>query len=178
MNFRIRNFKMLVCFWWVQFTSLQVQQNLIIENQHKKTILLITGAFVVVAAGTNGNRIDKVIPWLHHWPHWRTSTDFTVRQPDSLVLDWHYKFLDYRIDALPEKPILIGHSFGGLIVQLLVQLSRKRFDGCCLSISSAKGVLTTKFSFIRHCGRLWSISFIRWIISSFLNGSMRFTLMV
>jgi pimeloyl-ACP methyl ester carboxylesterase len=52
------------------------------------------------------------------------------------------------IASLPEKPILIGHSMGGLIVQLLLQ---KDLAAAGVAIDSAPpmGVLTTKWSFLR-----------------------------
>jgi pimeloyl-ACP methyl ester carboxylesterase len=52
------------------------------------------------------------------------------------------------IESLPEKPILIGHSMGGLIVQLLLQ---KDLAAAGVAIDSAPpmGVLTPKWSFLR-----------------------------
>ena len=52
------------------------------------------------------------------------------------------------IGSLPEKPILIGHSMGGLIVQLLLQ---KDLAAAGVAIDSAPpmGVLTTKWSFLK-----------------------------
>ncbi len=52
------------------------------------------------------------------------------------------------IGSLPEKPILIGHSMGGLVVQLLLQ---KDLAAAGVAIDSAPpmGVLTTKWSFLR-----------------------------
>jgi alpha-beta hydrolase superfamily lysophospholipase len=52
------------------------------------------------------------------------------------------------IKSLPEKPILIGHSMGGLIVQLLLQ---KDLAAAGVAIDSAPpmGVLTTKWSFLK-----------------------------
>jgi pimeloyl-ACP methyl ester carboxylesterase len=52
------------------------------------------------------------------------------------------------IKTLPAQPILIGHSMGGLIVQLLLAKGTGR---CGVAIDSAppKGVITTKFSFLK-----------------------------
>ena len=52
------------------------------------------------------------------------------------------------IKKLSEKPILIGHSMGGLIVQLLLQ---KDLASAGVAISSAPplGVFTTKWSFLK-----------------------------
>ena len=57
------------------------------------------------------------------------------------------------IRALPEKPIIIGHSFGGLLTQLMVQ---RDLAAAAVAIDSvpAQGVLTLKWSFIRS---LWPV---------------------
>ncbi|MEL6538713.1 MAG: alpha/beta fold hydrolase, partial [Bacteroidota bacterium] len=61
--------------------------------------------------------------------------------------DW-LSNLETFIDALPEKPILIGHSFGGLTAQKLVASGRAE---AAILISSAppKGISTFKPSFVR-----------------------------
>lgn len=61
--------------------------------------------------------------------------------------DWIAR-LEQLIDRLPEKPILIGHSFGGLTAQKLVESGRAE---AAILISSAppKGVSTLKPSFIK-----------------------------
>ncbi len=52
------------------------------------------------------------------------------------------------INALDEKPIIIGHSMGGLIVQMLLQ---KGLAAAAIAIDSAPpmGVFTTKWSFLK-----------------------------
>lgn len=61
--------------------------------------------------------------------------------------DW-ISNLEELIDGLPEKPILIGHSFGGLTAQKLVESGRAE---AAILISSAppKGVSTLKPSFFK-----------------------------
>ena len=61
--------------------------------------------------------------------------------------DW-INNLETLIDGLPEKPILIGHSFGGLTAQKLVESGRA---AAAILISSAppKGINTFKPSFFR-----------------------------
>lgn len=56
--------------------------------------------------------------------------------------------LIHFIDSLPEKPIVIGHSMGGLLAQKLVQ---KNKCGAAVLIDSAppKGVVSLKLSFLR-----------------------------
>ncbi|WP_375436403.1 alpha/beta hydrolase [uncultured Hymenobacter sp.] len=52
------------------------------------------------------------------------------------------------IRRLPEKPILIGHSFGGLILQLLLQQNLGT-AGVAIHSVPPQGVLTLKWSFFR-----------------------------
>lgn len=65
------------------------------------------------------------------------------------VIDHHVR----TIQALPAKPIIIGHSFGGLLTQLMVQ---RDLAAAAVAIDSvpAQGVLTLKWSFIRS---LWPV---------------------
>jgi pimeloyl-ACP methyl ester carboxylesterase len=60
------------------------------------------------------------------------------------VLDHHVRI----IQGLNEKPIIIGHSFGGLLTQLLVN---RGLASAAVAIDSVPpmGVMTTKWSFIK-----------------------------
>jgi pimeloyl-ACP methyl ester carboxylesterase len=50
------------------------------------------------------------------------------------------------IDTLPEKPIVIGHSLAGLVVQKLVSMD-KVVAGVCIDGAAPQGIITTKWSF-------------------------------
>lgn len=52
------------------------------------------------------------------------------------------------IDTLPEKPILIGHSMGGLAVQKLIAMG-KGVAGVCIDSAPPKGVFSFKWSFLK-----------------------------
>lgn len=52
------------------------------------------------------------------------------------------------IDSLPEKPILIGHSMGGLAVQKLMAMN-KGVVGICIDSAPPKGVFSFKWSFLK-----------------------------
>ena len=52
------------------------------------------------------------------------------------------------IDLLPEKPLLIGHSMGGLLVQKLISMG-KGVAGVCIDSAPPKGVFSFKWSFLR-----------------------------
>jgi pimeloyl-ACP methyl ester carboxylesterase len=52
------------------------------------------------------------------------------------------------IDTLDEKPLLIGHSMGGLAVQKLLELD-KGVAGVSISSAPPRGIISFKWSFIR-----------------------------
>jgi pimeloyl-ACP methyl ester carboxylesterase len=52
------------------------------------------------------------------------------------------------IDALPEKPVLIGHSMGGLAVQKLMSMN-KGAVGIAIDPAPPKGIFSFKWSFLK-----------------------------
>lgn len=52
------------------------------------------------------------------------------------------------IDKLPEKPILIGHSMGGLAVQKLIEMN-KGVVGICIDPAPPAGIFSYKWSFLK-----------------------------
>ncbi len=56
--------------------------------------------------------------------------------------------LSLFIDKLQEKPILIGHSMGGLAVQKLIELN-KGVAAVCIDSAPPKGILSFKWSFLK-----------------------------
>lgn len=56
--------------------------------------------------------------------------------------------LSLFIDKLPEKPILIGHSMGGLAVQKLISMD-KAVAGICIDAAPPKGIFSFKWSFLK-----------------------------
>ncbi len=52
------------------------------------------------------------------------------------------------VDSLPDKPILIGHSMGGLVVQKLIE-GNKGVAGICLDAAPPKGIFSFKWSFLK-----------------------------
>lgn len=122
----------------------------------KKTVLFITGAFV-------GNNC---------WDEWRLY--FESKGYKTLAPPWpqkdappeelrnRYPAQDIAANRLtslteyyatiaakqPEKPILIGHSIGGLIVQLLLQRGLG-VAGVAIHSVPPQGIFTFKFSFLK-----------------------------
>ena len=83
---------------------------------------------------------DKPVEWLRANPDGAFLGSLTLDK----VADHHAK----AIQSLGEKPIIIGHSFGGLITQLMVQ---RDLAAAAVAIDSAppQGVLTPAWSFFR-----------------------------
>lgn len=91
-----------------------------------KNILLIHGAWVTPACWRHFAGYFEQRGFSCHAPAWpfmdrppellRTSPDPALKQQTVKGLVDHY---DRIIRAMPEPPILVGHSFGGLIVQML-----------------------------------------------------------
>lgn len=99
------------------------------ENGKSHTVLFITGAFVSHQGWDDWRdyfeqRGYKTLA--PPWPHKDASPDaLRARHPDATLAGLRFPELvehHARIArGLPEKPILIGHSTGGLIVQKLLQ---------------------------------------------------------
>lgn len=92
-----------------------------------KTILLVHGAWVTPDCWTNFRTLFEakghkvVVP---AWPYVDRPVEDLRRQPDSRLAKQTIKGLvehfEEQIRGLPTPPILMGHSFGGLIVQMLL----------------------------------------------------------
>jgi pimeloyl-ACP methyl ester carboxylesterase len=120
-----------------------------------KSILFITGAFV----GNNcwdewrtyfeSKGYNTIAP---PWPHKDASPEvLRNRQPDEGIASNRLAALtDYyaRIAQELNAPVLIGHSIGGLIVQLLLQ---RGIGVCGVAIHPVppQGIITFKFSFLK-----------------------------
>ncbi|WP_151826099.1 alpha/beta hydrolase [Acinetobacter junii] len=69
-------------------------------------------------------------------------------QLGKLTLTNVVEHLANTIEKLDEKPILIGHSMGGLVVQLLLQRDMAA-AGVAISSAPPMGVFTTKLAFLK-----------------------------
>jgi pimeloyl-ACP methyl ester carboxylesterase len=125
-------------------------------KSQSNTIVFITGAFVHHSCWDEwrtyfeSKGYKTIAP---PWPH-KNNTAEALRnsQPNADIASNRLAALtdyyDSTIRQLPEKPILIGHSIGGLIVQLLLQRGLG-FSGVAIHSVPPKGIVTFKFPFLK-----------------------------
>ncbi|MDF2191543.1 alpha/beta hydrolase [Paraflavitalea sp. CAU 1676] len=126
------------------------------SNMLPQTVVFITGAFVHHSCWDpwrtyfESKGFHTIAP---PWPH-KTASAETLRisHPNKDIaanrlpaITDHY---DQIVSQLPEKPILIGHSIGGLIVQLLLQRGSGS-AGIAIHSVPPQGVFTFQFSFLK-----------------------------
>lgn len=120
-----------------------------------KTILFVTGAFVSNVCWDEWKTYFEnqgYQTFAPAWPHKNaTAEELRNRQPDNLVASMRLsELIEYYSEiasSLPEKPILIGHSIGGLISQILLQ---RDLATAAVAIHSVppQGIITFKLSFL------------------------------
>jgi pimeloyl-ACP methyl ester carboxylesterase len=112
-----------------------------------KTFLLVHGAWVTTDSWTGFRDFieaqghEVVVP---PWPYMEGSVEALRHSPDSRLSSLTIKDLvdhfEEHIQLLPEPPILIGHSFGGLIVQMLLDRGLGK-AGVAIDAGPPRGVL-------------------------------------
>lgn len=121
-----------------------------------KTIVFITGAFVHHSCWNDWRVYFENKGYLTLAPPWpqkdANAEELRNRYPAAGIASNRLKTLtDYYaniVKDLPEKPILVGHSIGGLIVQLLLQRGSGT-AGVAIHSVPPKGIVTFKFSFLK-----------------------------
>ena len=158
----------------------------LVGSVKSRTVLFITGAFVSNKGWDDWKAYFEsrgFTTYAPSWPHKDAPVEILrSRHPDkalaSLRFDELVNYFAEFAQQLPEKPILIGHSTGGLIAQLLHQ---RGLGVAAIAYHSVppKGVLTSKFSFIksvfpafglfRSANKTYMMSFKQWQYA-FTNG--------
>lgn len=126
------------------------------QTENPKTILFITGAFVSNESWDEWrdfyeNKGYKTVA--PPWPYKNdTAEKLRKRHPDQEIASIRLQqLLDYFEEiarSFSEKPIIIGHSIGGLMAQILNQ---KGLAAAAIAIHSVppQGILSFKFSFLK-----------------------------
>ena len=123
---------------------------------NRKKIFLVSGAFVNANSWANwkvyfeSKGYEIIIPV---WPSKEGSVEeLRKKHPDSILgnlrLSELFKFYIELIKQEEEKPIAIGHSVGGLIVQLLLQ-ENLLLMGIAIHSVPPKGVTSFHYSFYK-----------------------------
>jgi pimeloyl-ACP methyl ester carboxylesterase len=123
---------------------------------NSKTVVFITGAFISSDCWAGWKSYFEERGYQINAPAWpfKDAPACTLRQrhPDVDVagqrLDRLTAYFRNFVKSLPEKPILVGHSMGGLIMQLLVQEGLAA-AGVAVHSLQPRGVFTFKFSFYK-----------------------------
>jgi pimeloyl-ACP methyl ester carboxylesterase len=121
-----------------------------------KTIVLIHGMFLTPASWAEWKGYFEAAGYKVHAPAWplhdAPPSQLRASHPDKKLGALELKDVvdSYRtfISQLPEKPILIGHSMGGLITQILLA-GGHGVAGVAIDSAPPKGTISLKLSFLR-----------------------------
>lgn len=135
-----------------QNSNNQVDSDLLIKS---KTIVLIHGMFMNPKSWENWKKYFEDRGYTVYTPAWpyHEGEPFALREninPElgKLTFGQVYDSLASFIDTLPEKPILIGHSMGGLLSQKLLA-NNKGVAGIFIDSAAPNGLTSSKWSFYR-----------------------------
>lgn len=126
-----------------------------VATMNAKTIVLIHGLFMNAKSWTEWKAYYEKLGYnvvVPEYPfHSGEPADLRKNIPDGLRklnLEDVMAQMEELLRGMNEPPILIGHSIGGLIVQLLIN---RGYGACGVSIDPAapKGVITTQWSFLK-----------------------------
>ncbi|MFD2571636.1 alpha/beta hydrolase [Spirosoma soli] len=122
-----------------------------------KTIVFITGAFVTHAGWAKWQTYFESKGYTTMAPPWpfkdAPAAELRARQPNdtdlaALTLDELISHYVGIVKNCPEKPIVIGHSLGGLITQIIVNRDLAA-AGVAIHPVPPQGVFPYEFSFLR-----------------------------
>jgi pimeloyl-ACP methyl ester carboxylesterase len=121
---------------------------------NRTPLMLIHGAWLSSESWENFSNYFRNQGWpvsAPEWPRKEGDVDALREGTEELkglgiteIVD-HY---EERIQALDETPVLVGHSFGGLIVELLLDRGLAR-AGVAMSPAPPKGILVLPFSSLK-----------------------------
>ncbi|HSD08935.1 alpha/beta hydrolase [Flavobacterium sp.] len=126
------------------------------QTENPTTILFITGAFVSNKCWDEWATFFESKGFKTSAPPWpykdAPAQVLRERHPDpqvaSLRLAQLIQYFENIVQKLPQKPIVIGHSIGGLVAQILLQ---RNLVSSAIAIHSVppQGIMTFKFSFLK-----------------------------
>jgi pimeloyl-ACP methyl ester carboxylesterase len=118
-----------------------------------KSVVFVHGMYMTYRCWDGWVRRFAARGWDCKAPPWPLHEDepaaIRARHPDpalgKLTLD---EVVARYAELLKDKPVLVGHSMGGLVVQLLVQKELAR-AGVCVDSAPPKGLISLKWSFLK-----------------------------
>ena len=120
-----------------------------------KTIVFIHGLFMTPKSWNHWIKYFENKGYVCHapaYPYHEREIKNLQQSPDpklgTLTLREVTTHITKFIDTLEEKPILIGHSMGGLVVQKLIA-EQKGVAGICIDAAPPKGIFSFKWSFLK-----------------------------
>ena len=123
-----------------------------------KNIVFITGAFVHNSSWQEWQKYFESKGYNTIAPAWPfkdapTAADLRNRQPNdtdlaALTLDQLVDHYANIVKQFPEKPIIIGHSLGGLITQILINRDLGA-AGVAIHPVAPQGIIPYEFSFLK-----------------------------
>ncbi|WP_229214369.1 esterase/lipase family protein [Dyadobacter flavalbus] len=127
------------------------------KSSSTKTIVFVTGAFVSNSGWDSWRTYFESKGYTTYAPPWpykdASAAELRDRQPHDtqlalLTLDELVNSYADFVKSLPEKPIIIGHSLGGLITQILLN---RDLAAAAVAIHSVppQGIIPYEFSFLR-----------------------------
>lgn len=126
------------------------------NTSNPKTILFIHGLFVTGACWDKWKKYFESLGYVCYVPFYPLKQD-TAENLRSNIATGKIETLDFKtilafyereIKRLGEKPILIGHSMGGLLVQVLVHKGLAA-AGVCIHSGPVNGLISLKWSFLK-----------------------------
>ena len=126
------------------------------NNKIASSVFFITGAFVHNSCWDEWRKYFEANGFktsAPSWPHKNAPAEvLRNRQPDAAIasnrLDAITQYFADTIKEMNEQPVLIGHSIGGLIVQLLLQQGIGA-AGVAIHPVAPQGIITFKLSFLK-----------------------------
>ncbi|RYD74222.1 MAG: alpha/beta hydrolase [Sphingobacteriales bacterium] len=131
------------------------------KANQSKTVLFVTGAFVSHLGWRPWQQYFEQLGYTTYAPSWPnkngTPQELRNKRPNDIALakttitDVVNSYADF-IQTLPEKPIIIGHSFGGLVTQILLD---RGLAAAAIAVHSVPpfGVIPFEFSFTKAAWR-------------------------
>ena len=126
------------------------------DHIQSKTIVFVTGAFVTHKGWDEWKTYFESKGYTTFAPPWpnkdASAEELRARHPDkdiaSLSLGQVVESYAEFVKSLPERPIIIGHSIGGLITQILVNRDLAA-AGVAIHPVPPQGVFPLEFSFFK-----------------------------